>query len=293
MAIKVNPARRAFVIFNYIFCILIGILCVIPVIHVLAVSFSGKDAVFSNRVVFWPVDFCTDNYRIIMNDAQFFQSYLITFVRDRVGWAVALFVTTLASYPMSLRQNMFPARPFFVVYFMITMLFNGGMIPTYLVIKSMGLLDTLWVLVLPCAVSTYNIILMMNFMKTLPEALSESAFIDGAGHFRTMFSIILPLCLPSLATISLFIVLQHWNAWFDGMIYINNMKLKPLQTYLRSVLIVDSGVENISLEDAMENVTADGANGAKIFCAILPIMCLYPFLQKHFAKGIVRGSVKE
>ena len=293
MAIKVNPARKAFVIFNYIFCILIGILCVIPVIHVLAVSFSGKDAVFSNRVAFWPVDFCTDNYKIIMNDAQFFQSYLITFVRAGVGWAVALFVTTLASYPMSLRQTMFPARPFFVVYFMITMLFNGGMIPTYLVIKSMGLLDTLWVLVLPCAVSTYNIILMMNFMKTLPEALSESAFIDGAGHFRTMFSIILPLCLPSLATISLFIVLQHWNAWFDGMIYINNMKLKPLQTYLRSVLIVDSGVENISLEDAMENVTADGANGAKIFSAILPIMCLYPFLQKHFAKGIVRGSVKE
>lgn len=206
---------------------------------------------------------------------------------------MALLVTTLASYPMSLRQTMFPARPFFVAYFMVTMLFNGGMIPTYLVIKSLGLLDTIWVLVLPCAVSTYNIILMMNFMKTLPEALSESAFIDGAGHFRTMFSIILPLCLPSLATISLFIVLQHWNAWFDGMIYINSMELKPLQTYLRSVLIVDSGVENISLEDAMENVTADGANGAKIFSAILPIMCLYPFLQKHFAKGIVRGSVKE
>ena len=105
--------------------------------------------------------------------------------------------------------------------------------------------------------------------------------------------IYLPVSLPAIATITLFCIVSHWNAWFDGMIYINNMKLKPLQTYLRSVLIVDSGVENISLEDAMENVTADGANGAKIFCAILPIMCLYPFLQKHFAKGIVRGSVKE
>ena len=176
---------------------------------------------------------------------------------------------------------------------MIAMMFSGGMIPTYLVVKGVGLLDTIWVLILPCAVSTYHIILMMNFMKGLPEALSESAFIDGAGHFRTMISILLPLCLPSLATISLFIVLHHWNAWFDGMIYINRMELKPLQTYLRSVLIVDSGVESMSLDDAMQEVTADGANGAKIFSAILPIMCLYPFLQKHFAKGIVRGSVKE
>ncbi len=293
MAIKVNPARKAFVIFNYIFCILIGILCVIPVVHVLAVSFSGKDAVFSNRVAFWPVDFCLDNYKVIMQDAQFFVSYRLTIIRAILGWAVGMLATVLASYPMSLRKVMFPARPFFVVYFMITMLFSGGMIPTYLVVKSVGLLDTIWVLILPTAVSTYNIILMMNFMKGLPEALSESAFIDGAGHFRTLFSIILPLCLPSLATISLFIVLAHWNAWFDGMIYIKNMSLKPLQTYLRSVLIVDSGVESMSLEDAMENVTADGANGAKIFSAILPIMCVYPFLQKHFAKGIVRGSVKE
>ena len=293
MAIKINPARRAFVIFNYIFCVLIGILCVIPVLHVLAVSFSGKDAVFSNRVAFWPVDFCLDNYVVIMRDAQFFISYRLTILRAVLGWAVGMLATVLASYPMSLRKVMFPARPFFVVYFMITMLFGGGMIPTYLVVKSMGLLDTIWVLILPGAVSTYHIILMMNFMKGLPEALSESAFIDGAGHFRTLVSIILPLCLPSLATISLFIVLSHWNAWFDGMIYIKNMSLKPLQTYLRSVLIVDSGVESMSLEDAMENVTADGANGAKIFSAILPIMCVYPFLQKHFAKGIVRGSVKE
>ncbi len=168
------------------------------------------------------------------------------------------------------------------------------MIPTYLVVRSVGLLDSIWSLLLPCAVNTYNIILMMNFMKGLPEALSESAFIDGAGHFRTMASIIVPLCLPSVATISLFIVLQHWNAWFDGMIYITDLNLKPLQTYLRSIIIVDSSVEaNISMEDALENVTADGANGAKIFLAMLPIMCIYPFLQKHFAKGIVRGSVKE
>ena len=135
----------------------------------------------------------------------------------------------------------------------------------------------------------------MNFMKGLPEALSESAFIDGAGHFTTLLRIILPLCKPAIATISLFIILQHWNAWFDGMLYIKNQALKPLQTYLRSVVIVDSqvGDSNVYLEDLIANATADGSNGAKIFLALAPIMCVYPFLQKHFAKGLVRGSVKE
>lgn len=291
--IRISPARRTFVIFNYIFCILIGMLCIIPVIHICAVSFSGKDAVFSNAVRLWPVDFNTENYKVILKDAQFFTSYFVTIRRAIYGWAISMFVTVIAAYPMSLSKRIFPARQGFVVYFMITMLFNGGMIPTYMVIKELGLLNNMLVLLLPVAVNTYNIILMMNFMKGLPEALSEAAFIDGAGHFRTLFSVILPLCLPSIATISLFIVLQHWNSWFDGMLYITNMKLKPLQTYLRSVIIVDSGVDNMSMEDAMANVTADGANAAKIFSTILPIMCIYPFLQKHFAKGIVRGSVKE
>ncbi len=291
--IRVSPARRVFIIFNYIFTVMIGILCVIPVIHIFAISLSGKDAVFSSAVKLWPVDFNTDNYKIIMQDAQFFTSYGVTLRRAIIGWAVSLSVTVLAAYPMSLRKVQFPARQGFVVYFMITMLFHGGMIPTYLVFKSLGLLDSMLVLILPVAVNTYNIILMMNFMKGLPEALSEAAFIDGCGHFQTLFRIILPLSLPSIATISLFIVLQHWNSWFDGMLYIKNMKLKPLQTYLRSVIIVDSGVDNMSMDDAMANVTADGANAAKIFSTILPIMCVYPFLQKHFAKGIVRGSIKE
>ena len=264
-----------------------------PVLHTLALSFSGRNAVYSGRVSFWPMEFTTENYNTIIADQQFFVSYRITILRAILGWLVGLIVTVLAAYPMSLRRVNFPARQGFVVYFMIIMLFNGGMIPTYLVVKEVGLLDHIWSLILPCAVSTYNIILMMNFMKGLPESISESAFIDGAGHFRTLFQIILPLCLPSLATISLFIVLQHWNAWFDGMIYINDTNLKPLQTYMRSVIIVDASTQNLSVDDVMAEVTSEAADAAKIFCAILPVMCVYPFLQKHFAKGIVRGSVKE
>ena len=294
LKIRVSLSRRVFLALDYAICLLMGLICLMPVVHIMALSVSGIDAVVSNRVLFWPVDFNWENYELVIGDAQFFRSYLVTFERAIVGWAVSLLMTILAAYPMSLRRSAFPARKFFVAYFMGTMLFNGGMIPTYLVVRHTGLLNTFWAMIFPCAVNTYYIILMMNFMKELPEAISESAFVDGAGHFTTLVKIILPLCKPAIATISLFILLQHWNAWFDGMIYIKNMDIKPLQTYLRSIVIVDSAVgETNSIEDAIANTTADGANGAKIFLAIFPIMCVYPFLQKYFAKGLVRGSVKE
>ncbi|MBQ7867175.1 MAG: carbohydrate ABC transporter permease [Clostridia bacterium] len=292
-AIKATPARKVFVAFNYVFCIAIGIICLIPVVHILALSFSNKYEVMAGHVTLWPMGFTTENYEIVMRDAQFFRSYGVTILRSIVGWAVSIVLTVLAAYPLAQRQVTFPARKYIVVYFMIAMVFNGGMIPTYIVVSEVGLINSFWALILPCAINTYNIILMMNFIKALPDALQESAFIDGANHFTVLFKIILPLCLPSIATISLFIVMHHWNAWFDGSIYIRDETLKPLQTYLRSIVIVDSSVELTTIEEMEAQTSADAANGAKIFLTMLPILCVYPFLQKYFAKGIVRGSVKE
>ena len=160
--IKVSAGRRVFVVFNYIFCFLVGMICLVPVLHILAVSFSGIDAVVSNKVTLWPIDFNLENYEIVVRDAQFFRSYLVTFLRAIVGWAVSMLMTVLASYPMSLRQSAFPKRKYFVWYFMGTMLFNGGMIPTYLVVRYTGLLNTFWAMILPCAVGTYYIILMIH-----------------------------------------------------------------------------------------------------------------------------------
>ena len=171
MAIKVSKSRKAFIGLNYVFCILVGLLCIMPVVHILALSFSGRDAVYAGRVNFWPVEFCTDNYNAIMADSQFFTSYRLTIIRAVMGWVIGIIMTVLAAYPMSQRKVNFPARQGFVVYFMIIMLFNGGMIPTYLVVKELGLLDSIWSLLLPSAVSTYNIILMMNFMKSLPDSI--------------------------------------------------------------------------------------------------------------------------
>ena len=294
MTKKMSTSRKAFIIFNYIFCISIGLLCIMPVVHILAVSLSSKNAVFSGHVYFWPVEFNLDAYKVVVRDSQFFVSYFVSIKRAVLGWMIQITMIVLASYPLYLRKSLFPARQFFVWYFLITMFFNGGMIPTYLIVDATGLIDSIWALVLPGAVPIFSIILMKNFMKGIPDEIMESAFIDGAGHMITLFRMIIPLSKACIATVSLFSVLFHWNAWFDGMIYIKSMSLKPLQTYMRSIVVVDVFMEDgaTDLQDIMANVTADSANGAKIFLALVPIMIIYPFLQKHFAKGIVLGSVK-
>ncbi|MEN6313811.1 MAG: carbohydrate ABC transporter permease [Clostridiaceae bacterium] len=291
---NIGIGRRIFVIVNYIFCISVAIVCILPVMHLLAVSLSSKNEVVSGRVAFWPVAFTLDSYRYVLQDAQYFLSFFMSIKRAALGWFVQMVMTVLAAYPLSLRKNVFPARQIFIWYFVVTMFFSGGLVPNYLVVESTGINDTIWALVLPSAVPIFNIILMKNFIKELPDSLMESAFIDGANHFTTLFRIVIPLCKAAIATISLFSILYHWNAWFDGMIYIKNMALKPLQTYLRSVIIADSSVsdESEALEEIMKNISPDSVSGAKIFFALIPIMCIYPFLQKYFTKGIVMGSVK-
>ena len=294
MKYKMSPGRRIFVVGFYAFCISVGVGCILPVVLLLAVSLSSQNAVFSGHVAFWPVEFTLDAYRYMMQDGQFFVSYLATIERTVLGWAISMTLLILAAYPLSLSKHRFPARTFFVWYFMGIILFNGGMIPTYLVVSKLGLLDTIWSLVLVDAVPVYNLILMVNFMKSIPDSLKEAAYIDGAGHLTTLLRIVLPLSKASLATVSLFVILQHWNAWFDGVIYIRNMALKPLQSYLRTILLVDTSLmENSDIDSIMANLTRDATNGAKIFLTLLPVMCVYPFLQKHFVKGIVQGSLKE
>ena len=293
MVDRKNPSRTVFVVCNYIFCILMGLLCVMPMVHILALSLSSYGPVVTGRVTFLPKEFTLDNYAVVVRDRQFFTSYGVSVVRAALGWVIDITMTMLAAYPMSQTQQHFPARKIFVWIFMGTMLFSGGLIPTYLVVSGLGLIDTIWALVLPGAVATYYIILMMNFMKGLPDAISESAMIDGASHFTIMWRIVVPLCKPSIATVTLFIILGHWNAWFDGLIYIRSEGLKPLQTYLRTIIIADPSVTFESdIYMLMKNITTDATNGSKIFLALIPTLLVYPFLQKYFTKGIVLGSVK-
>ncbi len=292
MAIRESLSRRVFLKVNVVFLLLLSVACLMPMIHVLAVSLSSESAVDSGVVGLWPVKFTLDPYRYVMAEQRFFTAFGVTVRRTLLGVCIQMVVTVLAAYPMSKRQIQFHARPFYVAYFMAAMLFSGGLIPNYLAVRYTGLINTIWALVIPGAVPVFNIILVQNFMKGLPDEISESAFIDGAGHWRTLLEIILPLSKASLATVTLFCAVGHWNAYFDGMLYMNKSTYYPLQTYLRSLVVIEDFNLEANAEDITRNVTQESSRCAQIFVAMVPILCVYPFLQKHFTKGIVMGSVK-
>ena len=243
--IKVSAGRRVFVVFNYIFCFLVGMICLVPVLHILAVSFSGIDAVVSNKVTLWPIDFNLENYEIVVGDAQFFRSYLVTFLRAIVGWAVSMLMTVLASYPMSLRQSAFPKRKYFVWYFMGTMLFNGGMIPTYLAMKSFGLLNSPFAVIFPGAVNVTNLIIARTYFATsIPWELQEAATIDGANRWKQTWHITLP---GMRMIIVLMMVLSLGNVLNAGFDQVYNM-YSPI--VYETGDIIDTMVYRLGLENA-------------------------------------------
>lgn len=286
------PSRKVFVVLNYCICVLVGALCLMPVIHVLSLSFSAKEHIIAGNVTFWPRGLTLDNYRYVVKDSQFYTAFGVSVFRVALALVVVMSLTILAAYPLSISRRAFPARRLYVWLFIIPMVFSGGLLPTYLVVVRTGLLNSIWSLILPCAVPIYNVILLQNFMKSLPDAISEAAAIDGADHFKKLTRIILPMCLPSLATLSLFVFVGHWNAWYDGMLYINDNTKFPLQTYLRTV-IVEIDVSQINdIHSLSQRVATVGADAAKIFLALAPMLLVYPFAQKYFITGIVQGSVK-
>ena len=284
--------RKIFVVFNYLFCCLLAVLCVIPIVHIFAISLSDHIAVESGAVGLWPVDFTLDSYLYIVQEGDFFKAMGVSVIRVILGVTLGMIVTVLAGYPLSKKKQQFHARPLYVWLIMITMIVSGGLIPKYLVIANLGLMDSIWALVLPAALNPFNIILLQNYIKTLPDEIMEAAYVDGAGHWKNLFLIVLPLSKPVLATLVLFVAVSHWNAWFDGLIYMNRPEHYPLQSYLQTIVTEIDPTLVQNQVDALANVTQKGSKSAQIFLAMLPILCVYPFLQKYFAGGIVMGSVK-
>jgi ABC-type glycerol-3-phosphate transport system permease component len=200
----------------------------------------------------------------------------------------------MTAFALSRAKQYFPQRNIYMWFLVFNMLFHGGLVPTYMLISELKLIDTLWVLVLPGAVPIFSIIILMNYMRNLPDELFESARIDGAGPWTIMVRIAIPLAVPSIATITLFSVVGHWNAWFDGAIYINSLSKVPLQTYIRSFITIIQDTSNLSPEELerWNEISGKTFNAAKIFVSMLPVMIIYPFLQKFFVTGLVLGSVK-
>ncbi|ALS29165.1 ABC transporter permease [Paenibacillus sp. 32O-W] len=287
-----TTSYRIFNAFNVTFLVLLAVLCVIPLIHVMAVSFSSKAAADANMVGLWPVEFTLEAYKKTVRNPVFLHSIWVSVQRTVIGTALTLLLAFLAAYPLSKESAVFKSRTFYSWIFVFTMIFNGGLVPFYIVIQKLGLMNSFWVLVLPGAVNVWLTILLINFFRGVPKELEEAALIDGAGHFRTLFRIYLPVSLPAIATLALFSMVFHWNSWFDGLLYISDAKKQPLATFLQTVIIQrDMSTMSMSPKE-LELLSQTTVNAAQIFIGALPILLVYPFLQKYFVKGLVLGSVK-
>ncbi|WP_367649724.1 carbohydrate ABC transporter permease [Paenibacillus sp. NEAU-GSW1] len=278
---------------NTIFLILISLLCVLPLIHIIAVSFSSSAAASAGYVKLWPVDFTLASYKYTASRNEFWESMLVSLQRIGMGTPLSLLLTILVAYPLSKETNAFRFRSIYAWIFFITMLFNGGLIPWYITIKEYGLLDSIWALVLPGAVPVFSIVLLLNFFREIPKELEEAAVMDGASHWRIMWTIFVPISKPALATLALFSLVEHWNNWFDGLLLMGNPSNYPLQSYIQTI-VIQQNLSNMS-RDAMLNmalISDRTLKASQIFLGSLPIILAYPFLQKYFVKGIVLGSVK-
>lgn len=293
MKMNISTSRKAFQVLNYALLSITAFICLLPIINVLAVSFSSKAAAAAGFVKLWPVEFTLASYEYALSKPEFLQSFLVSLQRVSLGYIVNMCMVISVAYPLSKETRTFRWRNVYAWFFIVTMLFNGGLMPTYMTVKSLGLLDKIWALILPGAVPIFNVILLMNFFRGLPTEIEEAAYMDGAGHWTTLFKIYLPLSLPALATITLFTLVGHWNGWFDGLIYMNSPKNYPLQSYLRTIVItLDTSTLSSSEMLAMSDISDRTFKAAQVFLAAFPILMVYPFLQKYFMKGLVMGSVK-
>ena len=293
---KTSLSRKFFVVFNYIFLALLAILCIMPIWHVLCIALSENRFAVSGQVGLWPKGFTLDAFAYLSQKPGFFESFIVSVKRVVLGSTLNMVMCIITAYPLSKSNDKIHFRTVYTWYFAITMFIGGGLIPTYFVISKIGIIDSMLALILPGALSFWNCTMMLNFFRGVPGELEDAASIDGCGHIRMLIKIYLPLSKACLATVLLFTIVGHWNRWFDGLIYMNSPKNYPLQTYLmnvvNSVATVNKEVLTEAEREILANVDEKTIRMAQIFLGALPIMCVYPFLQKYFVKGLVVGSVK-
>lgn len=286
-----------FTVANYLLLTVAALTCILPFLNVFALSLSSAASAATGKVVFMPIDLDFSAYKFILQSEKFLRSATISVIRVVLGVTINIVLIVLTAYPLSKSNNTFKSRSIYAWFFFFTMLFVPSLIPSYLVVKGLGLIDTIWALVLPGALPVFSMVIMLNFFRGLPVELEEAASIDGANHIKTLLRIYLPLSLPSIATVMLFCIVGHWNAWFDGIIYMNRPEHYPLQSYLQTIVISPEAIirnSNPTEEMArlMQMLSNKTAKAAQLFVAMVPVLIVYPFLQKHFTKGLVVGSVK-
>lgn len=294
--IKTSLAEKIFRVFNYVVLTGFAFICLAPLLHVLAMSFSSSTAIENGLVSLFPVQPIMAAYNYVLSRHEFVRSLLVSIGRILLGVPVNLILALLTAYPLSKEVQKFKWRTVYAWFFVFTMLFSGGLIPTFMIIFKTGLIDSIWSLILPGAVQVFNVVLLLNFFRALPKEMEESAALDGAGHLTTLLKIYLPLSGAAISTIALFSFVGHWNSWFDGIIYMNSTKNYPLQSYLQSMVIKVDFYRSVSIEKSIPgyNQLSNGnLKASQIILAMLPLLIVYPFIQRYFSKGIILGSVKE
>ncbi|EHJ01904.1 ABC-type transporter, integral membrane subunit [Clostridium sp. DL-VIII] len=267
--------------------------CLFPLVNMVAISFSNKSAAAGNLVGLLPVGFTLDSYKTLLKESQFWRSFGISVLRVVLGTALNLILVVLMAYPLSKSKREFHSRNIYMNFMIFAMLFSGGLVPIFITVKNLHLLDTIWALILPGAVPIFNVILLMNFFKSIPKSLEEAAELEGCSKWQILFKIYIPISLPALATISLFSIVGHWNDFFSGLLYINKAANYPLQTYIQQLTVDITKVTNPAQLQSIADISNKTLNSAKIVISTIPLLVIYPFLQKYFVTGMVVGSVKE
>ncbi|OXS54735.1 sugar ABC transporter permease [Cohnella sp. CIP 111063] len=275
---------------NLVLMLLLIVITLYPLYYMGIVSISSGGAVSRGEVLWLPKGINLQAYKYVFDDPAVLRSYGNTILYTALGTLISLVLTTLCAYPLS--RNHFYGRAIFSLFVIFTMFFDGGLIPRFMVVHGLGMVDTIWALVIPTAISVFNMILMRTFFEQIPEALHESATVDGAGEYRTLLQIVLPLSMPVMATMFLFYAVGQWNSFFPALIYLNEKELYPLQIILRNIVIQgDMASQTTQMGADMATMSAT-IKYAVVYVAILPVLCIYPFVQKYFVQGAMLGSVK-
>lgn len=299
---KLSAGDKVLQVVIYMLLLLLGFVTLYPFWNSLVISLnSGADTALGG-ITFWPRSPTLDNYEVVLGDSRIGQAFLISALRTVSGTLLSVLFTAVLAYGLSRHELM--GRKYYMVFCVVTMYFSGGLIPTFLLLREFGMMDTFWVLIIPGMISVYNMIIFRTFFLGLPAGLAESARIDGCNHIGVLIRIILPISGPVVATLSLFTAVYHWNDWFSASIYINNPNLIPIQTLLKQILnsniVTDQLLQAIGTNAAaqdrlslVQTVTSKSLIMATTMVATLPIVLVYPFLQKYFVKGVLIGSIKE
>lgn len=279
-----------FVIFAVL--LVMALLILVPFWNVIMISFASQREYAENPLLMFPKEPTLESYTALFRDGSILTGYWNTLKLLIVGLPLSLFLTTSMAYGLS--RHKFPGKKLIFMVVLFTMIFNGGIVPLYLVMKSLHLTGTLWSVIFAGSFSAFNMILMMNYFQSLPESLMESARLDGAGEWRILFTVVLPLAAPIMATITLFYGVAYWNSWYDAMIFLRKAEQLPLQNVLRTIIVeTQTNSSNAASVDALTKTSFSmGMKMAAVFVTMVPIMCFFPLLQKHFAKGVLTGAIK-